>query len=756
MKFKSAINWLDGYVLQNSIFKKTKQLIDSISLRVTILTIRTLKYFVITSSMYVFGILSFDHNAIGLDKESNMNLGNPPIAKKISHKINIHNQELSDDYFWLRDQKWPNVENKEILAYLKYENEYTEKYFKPLKSTVENLYNEIIGRIKLADRSVPVKNSDNYYYFRITEETSDYPIYVRKQLNNKEETILDQNQEAKGHKFFKIGALSVSSDGKLLAYSEDTSGNENFTIKVKDLRTKKILSDTIKDSISSIVWDKNNRGFYYIKVDDKWRKNKIYYHALESAQEQDTLIYEEKDPTFSVDLSKSSSEEYIFVCTSSNNSSEVRFIKANDSLHQLQLLIERREDHLYSVDQIHNDFYIHTNDMGKNFRLVRLSIKDYKSQEFIEVIPHSADIYLVGFNLYNDNLVITTKELGLPKITILNYDLLHKNAISFPDPTYTASVIYSCADDKGALVSYSSLNTPTTVFKYNFDSKKLTTLKTQEIPSGYDKNLYESQRLMATANDGVKVPISLVYKKDLLKKDGSNPLYLYGYGSYGIAIPPSFNSNMISLLDAGFVYAIAHIRGGDDLGFEWYESAKFMNKKRTFSDYIAVADYLVKQKYTHAGNIAIQGGSAGGMLIGVAINERPELFKTAIADVPFVDVLNTMLDDSLPLTPGEFKEWGNPLQEEYFDYIKSYSPYDNIKEQEYPALYVLAGLNDPRVTYWEPAKFVAKLRARKKDKNILLLETEMNAGHGGKSSRFDRIKEIAREYAFILHEFGLK
>lgn len=675
-------------------------------------------------------------------------------ARKLPHITEIHGQKLTDNYHWLRDQNWPKVENEEILTFLKSENLYTEEFFKPLQVQIDNLYKQMLGRIKLADRSVAIKRSDKYHYFNITTETGDYPIHARIKSDGTEEIILDQNKESAGHNFYKIGAMSISPNGILLAYSEDTSGDEHFKIKVKNLSSWAILSDSIVDVIGGIVWDKNSSGFYYAKLNDKWRADKIYYHTLGTTQDQDVLILEEADHIFRLNLAKSSSEEYIFLYASSKNSTEVSFIRADDASRQAHQIIARREDHLCHINHIHTDFYISTNDMGKNFRLVKLPVRDYRLLKFSEMIAHSADKYLVDFNLYNNNLVVVTTELGLPIITFYSYDLTQKDSVSFPDPAYSASLKYSCRDDDGALISYSSLNTPNTVFKYEFAAKNLVTIKTQEIPSGYDKDLYKTERLMIATNDaGVKVPASLVYKKDLFKKDGSNPLFLYGYGSYGHAIPPGFSSNIISLLDAGFVYAIAHIRGGDDLGFEWYESAKFLTKKRSFDDFISVADHLVAQHYTRVGNIVIEGGSAGGMLIGVAINQRPELFKAAIADVPFVDVLNTMLDDTLPLTPGEFKEWGNPQEKNYFDYIKSYSPYENIKQQPYPSLYVLAGLNDPRVTYWEPAKYVAKLREYKTDRNILLLETEMEAGHGGRSSRFDRIKEVAKKYAFIFHEF---
>jgi oligopeptidase B len=680
----------------------------------------------------------------------------PPVAKKIAYKRTIHNHIISDDYHWLRDTNWPKVNNKEILNYLKAENKYTEGFFQPHKKFQDKLYKELIGRIKLADRSVPIKKR-NYYYFVETTKTSDYEIHLRKNAQGKTEVILDENKESKPYSYFNVCTISISPNDNLMAYSVDTTGDEHYTVYIKDLTSKKSLKDTLKNVLGSIVWDETSSGFYYTKVNDKWRANKLFYHKLGNKQSEDKLIYHEKDQTFRIGLEKSSDYKYIIVAISSSTSVELRHIKSDDLTNKLQMLIERRDDHLCSVDHFHHYFYIHTNDKGKNFRLVRVDDQDYKRSNYQELIPHSDKIYLTGVALYDHNLIIETKELGLPKIHIMDYDLKRKDSIDYPDPAYAASVIYSCHNDDGMMIGYSSMKSPASILKYDFKTKKIKTLKTQEIPSGYNKDEYASERILVPSREkNIKIPVSIVYKKSLFKKDGSNPLFLYGYGSYGISISPRFNTSIFSLLERGFVYAIAHVRGGDDLGFKWYESAKFLKKRRTFHDFIDIARHLVKHKYTSAGNIAIAGGSAGGMLVGNAVNEAPELFRAAIADVPFVDVLNTMLDDTLPLTPGEFKEWGNPKEKEYFHYIKSYSPYDNVKAQSYPNLYVLAGLNDPRVTYWEPAKWVAKLRDTKTDSNLLVLETDMDTGHGGKSGRFDKFKEVAKKYLFVLTVFGIK
>jgi len=689
------------------------------------------------------------------DLDTLMNKSTPPIAKKIPYERVIHGEKIVDEYHWMRDPNWPKVSNKEILSHLKAENKYAENFFRPLKKETDKIYDEIVGRIKLDDQSIPTKLR-TYYYSTITKKKSNYPITVRrKTLTSKDEVIFDGNKEAKGHKYFSVGALAIGPKGDLMAYSIDTKGDERYTARIRALSSKKELPDVLAN-VSSIIWDELEQGFYYTKMDDKWRATELYYHKLGAKQKEDKLLYKEKDPTFRIGVGKTSDYKYIIIGTSSSTSDEVQFIDSKDSKHKLHMLIPRKEDHLCSADHIHDHFYIQTNDKGKNFRLVRVKDSDPVPNKYEQLVAHSDEIYLTDVDLYDNFFVVETREQGLPKIQLLKYDMKKHGSISFPDQTYTASAMYSCHnDDDTILIGYSSPVSPSTVFRYTVHTREMIPIKTQEIPSGYDKDEYHCERVFAKSRDGkTKIPISLVYKKSLFKADGSNPLFLYGYGSYGISISPSFSVSALSFLDRGFVYATAHIRGGDDLGFKWYEDAKFLNKKRTFNDFIDCAKSLIEKKYTKRGNIVISGGSAGGLLIGNAINEAPELFKAAVANVPFVDVLNTMLDDSLPLTPGEFKEWGNPKDKKFFDYIKSYSPYDNVKAQKYPILYVLAGLNDPRVTYWEPMKWVAKLRDTKLDKNVLLFETDMKSGHKGKTGRFPRIKEAAREYTFIFSVFG--
>lgn len=691
-----------------------------------------------------------NHHAQNFMKELNPLM--PSKAEKIPHVLDINGQQLTDNYFWLRDKNWPKVADPKILKFLNAENAYAQAFFKQHQTEFDKLYQEITGRIKLEDRSVPIKK-DQYYYYSRTEKDSNHTIYCRKEGSEQanEEIILDANALAKDHSYFSLGTWEVTHDHQKLLYSADITGGDRYTVKVKDLKNNQLLPDTVENTFGAVIWNKAGTGFFYAKLSDHWRTEEIYFHKLGDNQAQDTLLYKERDPLFMVSLDQSNSERFLFITAESKDTSEIRYIDLDLKQDKPEpvLIQARHEEHLYHVDHHGDLFYILTNDKGKNFRLVTTPIQNPSQASWQEMIAHNPKIYLNEFSLYKNHLALSSKEGGLTKIQIIDLNTKAKDDIQFPDPTYEASQIFTTFGDKGLRISYSSLIAPSSVLLYDFNDKKLATLKVQEIPSGYDKSLYQSERIFATSKDGTQIPISLVYKKSLFKQDGNNPLYLYGYGSYGSAVPASFRHYVLSLLDRGFVYAIAHVRGGDEMGYDWYESAKFLTKRNTFDDFIASADFLVNKHYTTAGNITISGASAGGMLIGVCVNERPELFKMAIADVPFVDVLNTMLDDSLPLTPGEFKEWGNPKDPKYFQYIKSYSPYDNVKSQSYPPLFVSAGINDPRVTYWEPAKWVAKLREMKTDNNLLLLDTNMDAGHAGASGRFGRAKEIAKEYLFI-------
>ena len=673
----------------------------------------------------------------------------PPLAKQKPHHFTINDYTISDDYAWMRDPKWPGkVDDKEIISYLEEENKYSKAFFDQHIDLKESLFEELKGRIKLTDQSAYVER-DDYLYYNRTEEEKDYPIYCRKYKSpdTNEEIVLDVNELAKGQEFTTIGALSISPNHELLAYSVDFKGDEKYTIKLFNLVTKEYLADEIPSTSGNIVWLTNGKGFFYTPVNEDLRRTKVVLHML--GNKNDQLILHEKDQLYYVSISYSNSRKYLLINISGHDNNEYHTLDLSLSNLQPSLALTRRERINYSLEHNGEHFYILINDVGSNFRLVKLEINTKKLQNYIDMDPEK---YLSSFDITQNYLILNYKHKGLSEIVVRNIASNQEKPISFPDESYTASGFSTNFILDDIRINSSSLSRPNTLYSYKEES--LSILKVQEIPSNFNTDEYMVKRLWADSN-GTEVPISLVYKKALFKNDGSNPLYLYGYGSYGISVPPSFRSNIISLLDRGFIFAIAHIRGGDDLGYDWYEAAKFLNKKNTFEDFIACSKHLIKTNYTKKSNIVICGGSAGGLLVGAVINEHPELYKAAIAHVPFVDVLNTMLDDTLPLTPGEFKEWGNPKEKEYFDYIKSYSPYDNITAKNYPALFVTAGLSDPRVGYWEPAKWVAKLRQFKLDDNLLLFKTNMSFGHQGASGRFEYLKETAEDYVFILNQFGI-
>lgn len=684
--------------------------------------------------------------------ETNMK---PPIADKITYNFTIHNQKIDDEYSWLRDAGWPDsVEDLKIVKYLQDENKYNEQFFANYTTDKQQIFEELKGRIKLDDQSTYIKKENNYYYTR-TEADKEYPIFCRKlgAISAPEEIILDVNQLAKNNKFTQVGAVALSPDQTLMAYSVDFAGDEKYTIKVFNFNTGKYLTDLVPGVSQNIVWHEELNGFFYSSINENLRHDKVMFHQLGTDQKQDKLIFQTINPLYQVSVGKSSSRQYIFINVSGHNENEVYTFAMNDHSLKPKLMRPARDEIFYNVEHKGDSFYIVTNDKAKNFRVALVKTANFQADSWNEdFVPEEKDKYLESFDITKNYLILNYRDNGLPFIKIKQLNDHQEKAIHFPDPSFTAQSMSTNFDDDDIRVSYSSLARPNTTYSYDFNSEKLTILKVQEIPSGFDSDEYQVERIFAD-NDGIKVPVTLFYKKSLFKKDGFNPLYLLGYGSYGISMPVSFRNTAISLADRGFIYAIAHIRGGDELGHEWYLAAKFLNKKRTFEDFIASATTLIKEKYTNSGNIVIWGGSAGGLLIGAAINERPELFKAAVAHVPFVDVLNTMLDEKLPLTPGEFKEWGNPKELEYFNYIKSYSPYDNIKSQNYPALFVTAGISDPRVGYWEAAKWVARLRSIKTDDNILLLKTNMEAGHQGASGRFDYLKEVAEELVFVFKIF---
>ena len=666
---------------------------------------------------------------------------NSPIARVTDH---------ADPYDWLRDKNWPKVEDKEIIEYLEAENEYFQQVTASNKELEKEIYQELKDREKEEDDSYPIKR-DNYYYFSRKVKDKEYSIICRGS-DKGEEILLDGNLLAEGKSSFSLGATTISKDHTKIAYAYDSDGSERYTIEIKNLENNRILEDKIDETLGGIVWNKEGSGFYYLRVNENWRPDRVFFHLLGTKKEDDVLIYQEIDSGFYVDIDKTTSEDYLIISAGNGSSNEDRYLSLDDSSHDLKNVIKRKKDQLYSLDHINENFYLLINDKGKNFRLVR---SDFKFKQFIEIIPHSEDYYLTDIALYKEYLVISKRVLGLNKIEcycIKTYDFIGE--VELTEEVYQVNILHTNKEDKYLRINYSSLTTPSSILEYDFESKEIYIRKVEEVKN-YDQSKYCTKRLWADSKDGVKIPISIVYRKDKFSSENTNPMLLYGYGSYGAGMSAWFRSNIISLLDRGFIYAIAHIRGGDELGFDWYESAKFLNKKRTFEDFIASAEYLIKEKYTNSSKLAIMGGSAGGLLMGAVVNQRPDLFKAVVAMVPFVDALNTMLDESLPLTPLEFEEWGNPKEKDFYDYIKSYSPYDNVLKQNYPNMLVTAGLTDPRVGYWEAAKWVAKLRIYKQNNNLLILKTDMDAGHGGKSGRFKRLEEVAMIYSFILSVLDL-
>ncbi|WP_323738131.1 S9 family peptidase [Candidatus Trichorickettsia mobilis] len=676
----------------------------------------------------------------------------PPQTEKIVHSFTIHNQTINDEYEWLRDKNWPMVEDPKILQHLTNENNYFEQFFADTKSQKEQIFEELKARIKLDDQSPYIKR-DNYYYYTRTEADKEYPIYCRKigNMEATEEVLLDVNKLAANKKFTKISALSISPDHKLMAYAADFSGDERYTIYVYDLINKKYLADEINNTLGDIVWHEHIPGFFYTPTNENWRCDTVMFHMLGDKQ-TDKIILHEPNSLYNVNVGKSASRQYIVIDVGGHDSNEAYVLLMSDQNFTPMLVKARQDGIFYDLEHHGNYFYIKTNEQAKKFRIARIAIDDFTNNNWEDYITEEQEQYLTDFDITQNYLILNYSILGLPLIKIQDLNTLQLKTIHFPDQAYTATAGSTNFDEDDLRVTYSSLARPNTTYKYDFLQDSLSILKVQEIPSGFNPDEYTVERIFADT-DNVKVPITLFYKKSLFKKDGSNPLYLYGYGSYGYSVPLVFRNAAVSMVNRGFVFAIAHIRGGDELGHDWYEAAKFLNKTRTFNDFIASTKKLIAEKYTSMGNIAICGGSAGGLLIGAVLNQAPELFKAAIAHVPFVDVLNTMLDESLPLTPGEFKEWGNPKELEYFNYIKSYSPYDNIKAQNYPTIMVTAGLSDPRVGYWEAAKWVARLRATKTDDNLIVLKTNMEAGHVGASGRFDYLKETADDLVFMFKVF---
>ncbi|WP_373491766.1 S9 family peptidase [Parasphingorhabdus sp.] len=682
-------------------------------------------------------------------------LSHPPFAAPRPHEYQRHGYAMSDPWHWLKDPRYPVVEDEDVLAYLKAENQWFEQNMADHKALTRNLFEEMKARIKEDDSSVPQKDGDWIYWSKF-EQGMQYRQHWRKAVSGGEDQLmLDENVLAEGKEYFRLGAASVSPDGRLLAYAFDDNGSERFEVRIRDLVSGDLLPDVIPGTLSSLVWSADSTMLLYGLANEQWRTDNARLHVLGNALADDVELYHEDDEGFRVGIGLTHSEQYIVISTGDHETSEIRLVPTADPLADPILVSPRQTGREYDVEEHDGTLYILTNDDHVNFRLATAPVTD--PGNWTSLIAGSDDFYLTDMCTFKTFYVTEGRENGLDQIEIRFYDdPARVERIAFPEASYSAGLDDNpeYAVDKLRL-GYASMVTPGTVFDYHLADTSLETLKVQEIPSGYDGSQYITERLMIEVRDGTQVPVSLVYHKDT-GLDGSAPLHLYSYGAYGYAVPPSFSTTRLSLVDRGFVYAIAHIRGGDDLGRNWYLDGKLTKRTNTFNDFVDVAKGLIAKAYTSKGRITASGGSAGGELMGAIVNSDPDLWGAIVAHVPFVDVLNTMQDESLPLTPGEWPEWGNPITDKTaFEYIRSYSPYDNVTAQAYPPMLITGGLNDPRVTYWEPAKWAAKLRATKTDDNMLLLKTNMGAGHGGKSGRWNALEETAEEFAFILWQMGM-
>ncbi len=680
----------------------------------------------------------------------------PPVAARRPHSFTLHGQTVEDPYAWLKDPDYPDVGDPDILAYLEAENAYFAGVMAPHQPLVDRLYEEMKARIKEDDASVPQQDGD-WLYWTAFETGGQYRNWWRRPIaGGADELLLDEPALAEGHEYFRLGAFAVSNNGRLLAYAVDDDGSERFTVRVKDLGTGELLPDVIEGMLSDIVWTADDSGFLYGLANEQWRTDNARLHRLGTPVSEDVELYREADEGYRVAVSETSNREWLVIATGDHVTSEIRLLPAADPLAEPQMVSPRLVGREYDVDAHGDTLFIHTNDVDPQFRLCTARLN--APGEWRERIAPSPHFYMTGVDCFRDFFVVEGREDGLDQVELHRYDpAVAPVRLAWPEASYAAGLGDNPEWAVDTLrLGYESMVTPGTVYDYDVASGKLTTRKVQEIPSGYDAARYRTERLHIAARDGVEVPVSIVYPSGF-PRDGSGWLYLYSYGAYGHAIEPGFSTGRLSLLDRGFAYAIAHIRGGDDLGQQWYLDGKLEKRANTFNDFVDVARGLIAGGWTHEGGIAIAGRSAGGELMGAVVNSDPELWGAVIADVPFVDVLNTMLDAELPLTPGEWPEWGNPIEDPAaFALIRSYSPYDNVRAQAYPPLFISGGLNDPRVTYWEPAKWAAKLRATKTDGNVLLLKTNMGAGHGGKSGRFESLREAAEEHAFVLWQMGVE
>lgn len=671
-----------------------------------------------------------------------------PSAAKIPHELTEHGHTRIDEYFWMNRRDAP-----EVLEYLHAENVHTEAAMAPLADLRERLFQEMKGRIKETDMSVPYLLRGYWYYVRY-EKGREYPIYCRKKdsENAVEETVLDVNGLAEGHDYCEVTGLTVSLDNRWLAFGIDTVSRRQYVLRIKNLETGIMNRECVEDTDGSYVWANDNRTLFYdVKDEETLRTYLVKKHVLGEEPTLDKVVFEEKDEAFYCSVSKSKSNKYIFISSFSTVSSEERFIRADAPESDFEVIAPRRRDHLYFVSHFQNSFFIRTNADAVNFKLMKASEYDFAETDWREFIPHRPEVLLESIDGFQQYLVLEERENGLTYLRVKAWDGIEDYRIDFGEPVYSVypDLNPEFHTDKLRFV-FSSLKTPSSVFDFNLKTRERELLKQQEVVGGYSPDEYVTERLWATGHDEKKIPMSLVYRRGL-NKNGKNPLLLYGYGSYGITVDPTFSSVRLSLIDRGFVFVLAHIRGGQDLGRAWYEDGKMLNKRNTFLDFISCAEFLTAEQFTSTVHLYAMGGSAGGLLMGAVMNMRPDLFNGVVAAVPFVDVVTTMCDESIPLTTGEFDEWGNPKEEIYYRYMLSYSPYDNVEQKEYPNLLVTTGYHDSQVQYWEPAKWVAKLRELKTDNRLLLFHCEMQAGHGGKSGRFERLKEIALDYAFLLH-----
>ncbi|WP_424538883.1 S9 family peptidase [Sphingopyxis granuli] len=684
-------------------------------------------------------------------------LPSAPVAEQRPHTLTLHGTTLSDPWHWLRDESYPVVDDPDVLAYVKAENAWFDAAMKPHEGLVETLFQEMKGRIKEADASVPQKDGDWLYWIEF-EEGAEYKKWYRRAVTGGDaQLILDEVALAAGKEYFRLSDMAVSPNGRLMAYAVDDNGSERFEVRFRDLETGAMLPDVIPGTLSSLVWTAGGDALLYGLANENWRTDNVHLHRLGTPVADDKLLYKEADIGFGVGIGKTAADNYIVIATGDNETSEVYLLPAADPEATPLLVSPRRKGREYSVDEREGTLYILTNDDHPNFRIATASLA--APGEWTTLIAGSDHSYITGLSVFRDYFVLESREDGLDQVDVRRYDApLTPGRIAFPEATYVAGLGDNPEYHQDKIrIDYESMVTPDTVYDYDVAAGTLETLKVQEIPSGYDASQYVTEWVNLPSRDGrTMIPASLVYRKGT-PRDGSAPMHLYVYGSYGYRVAPGFSTTRLSLVDRGMIYAIAHVRGGDDLGRAWYLAGKTDRRKNTFHDFIDVAKGLIAEGYTSAGRISIEGRSAGGQVMGAVYNEAPELWGAVLAGVPFVDVINTMVDETLPLTPGEWPEWGNPITDKAaFDYMLSYSPYDNVTAKAYPPMLVSAGLNDPRVTYWEPAKWVAKLRSVRTNDAPLLLRTNMGAGHAGKSGRWGALREDAEEYAFVLTQLGVE